>query len=96
MYIPFTLINYIHVNEKNHFIFCRKTGLLVIGPDGSLGVTDYIKSLASSSLPHEVFSGEEANRRYPHELKLPARTVCVLEENGGIIFASKALAAFQV
>ena len=95
MYIYYTVI-IIHVNGKKTFIFCRKTGCLLFGPDESLGVTNYIKNLASNSIPHEVFSGKEANRRYPHELKLPATTLCALQEDGGILFASKALAAFQV
>ena len=55
-----------------------------------------MESLASTSVPHEVFYGEEANRRYPRELQLSAKTKCIFEEDGGILFASKALAAFQV
>ena len=48
-----------------------------------------------SQVQSEVFSGEEANRRYP-QLKLPADYKCVYDKDGGILLADKALAAFQV
>ena len=38
----------------------------------------------------------KANRRYPNQLQLPSNYECVFEEDGGILFASRCLAAFQV
>ena len=38
----------------------------------------------------------QANRRYPHQLNLPLHYQCVLDEDGGVLLASKCLAAFQV
>jgi len=43
----------------------------------------------------QKLSGDEANSRYPG-LKLPSDFSCVLEKDGGILLASKALAAVQV
>lgn len=74
----------------------RRTGILVFGPANSVSVAETAKSLASNGIFHEAFSGEEANKRYPHQLKLPANSKCVFEKDGGILFANKALAAFQV
>ena len=74
----------------------RRTGILVFGPDDSVSVTETAQSLASNGIPYEEFSGEEANKKYLHQLKLPANCKCVYEKDGGILFANKALAAFQV
>ena len=68
----------------------------MFGPDDSVPVTETAQSLASNGTSYEVFNGEEANKRYPHQLKLPANSKCVYEKDGGILFANKALAAFQV
>ena len=38
----------------------------------------------------------QANRRYPHQLNLPLHYQCVLDEDGGVLLASKCLEAFQV
>ena len=38
----------------------------------------------------------QANRRYSHQLNLPLHYQCVLDEDGGVLLASKCLAAFQV
>jgi glycine/D-amino acid oxidase-like deaminating enzyme len=46
-------------------------------------------------MPHEVLSGSEANQRYPRQLKLPPTHKCVYEDMGGIIYAQRALLAFQ-
>lgn len=54
-----------------------------------------VQSLGERQVPHEVFTGEEANRRYP-QLKIPADYRCVFEKDGGILLADKALTAFQV
>ena len=53
-------------------------------------------SLAREGIEHEVFSGSEANRRYPDQLTLPRDYKCVFEKDGGILLASKAVGAMQV
>ena len=53
-------------------------------------------SLAREGIEHEVFSGSEANRRYPDQLTLPSDYKCVFEKDGGILLASKAMGAMQV
>ena len=56
----------------------------------------YIDSMKGCGVPYEAFSGKEANRRYPHQLKLPDNYSCVFEDDGGILRANRALAALQV
>ena len=41
-------------------------------------------------------TGSEANRRYPDQLNLPSHYKCVIEKDGGILCANKAVAALQV
>ena len=69
---------------------------MVFGPDDSVSVAEIAQSLASNGISYEEFSGEEANKRYPDQLKLPANTKCLYEKDGGILCANKAVAAFQV
>ena len=52
-------------------------------------------SLSTHGVAHQVFSGSEANSRYPQQLNLPENYKCVFEEDGGILRASKAVAALQ-
>ena len=53
-------------------------------------------SLARGKVPYEVFSGREANLRYPHQLKIPDTYTCVYEDGGGSLNAQKSVMAFQV
>ena len=53
-------------------------------------------SLASGGVAHERFTGQEANRRYPHQLRLPNDCQCVFEEGGSILYSQRAVLAFQV
>jgi sarcosine oxidase/L-pipecolate oxidase len=73
----------------------RKTGILVFGSPRNISVSSTAHSLASGQVPHEQFSGREANRRYSQQLKLPEDYQCVFEEGGGILNAQKAVLAFQ-
>ena len=59
-------------------------------------VAEAISSLRSCGVEHEVFSGAEANRRYPQQLRLPPDFRCVMEKDGGILCADKCWAALQV
>ena len=76
-------------------IFSR-TGILVFGPEGSEKVNSVAASLSTHGVDHQVFSGSEANSRYPQQLNLPENYQCVFEVDGGILRASKAVAALQV
>ena len=63
---------------------------------GNDRVSEYIDSMKVNNVPHQVMSGREANKRYPQQLKLPEDYLCAFEEDGGILRASKAVAALQV
>ena len=69
------------------FHYCRQRGILVFGPDSNTGVAATADSLASGGMAHERFTGQEANRRYPHQLRLPDDYQCVSEEGGGILYS---------
>lgn len=77
------------------FAFCRQTGIIIFGNPDVPELVQTIQSLEENQVAHEVFSGEEANKKYP-QLKIPAEYMCVFEKDGGILLADKALAAFQV
>ena len=68
----------------------------MLGPEGSRKVNYVATSLSTHGVAHQVFSGSEANSRYPQQLNLPENYKCVFEEDGGILRASKAVAALQV
>ena len=68
----------------------------MFGPKGNSGVDSIVTSLSTHGVGHEVFSGSEANSRYPQQLKLPDDYSCVFEGGGGILRASKAVFALQV
>ena len=68
----------------------------MFGPPQNSAVSSTARSLASGRVPHQTFSGREANRRYPQQLKLPEDYTCVFEEGGGILNAQRAVLAFQV
>lgn len=38
----------------------------------------------------------QANEKYSKQLSLPETTICLYEEDGGILMAKKAVAAYQV
>ena len=48
---------------------------MVWGEKDSAHVSETIKSLEESGVAYDVFSGEEANRRYP-QLKVPPDFMC--------------------
>ena len=68
----------------------------MFGPRKNAAVHATAHSLARGQVPHERFSGREANRRYPHQLKLPEDYECVFEEGGGILYSQRAVQTFQV
>ena len=69
----------------------------MFGPIQEHGLLDDVVSgLDRHKIEYEVFSGSEANRRYPDQLTLPSDYMCIFEKEGGILLADKALAAIQV
>ena len=75
---------------------CRRTGVMVFGESNAPYVVTTAESLRQANIAHEVFTGHEAKRRYPHQLKIPDTYMCVREEDGGILYAQRALKAVQV
>ena len=74
----------------------RNTGYLVFGQDTEEYIISNIESLRLNGIPHQIFSGYEANQRYPRQLKIPSTHKCIYEEMGGILYAKKSLQTFQV
>ena len=67
----------------------------MFGPKDSKKVNSVAASLSTHGVDHQVFSGSEANSRYPQQLNLPENYKCVFEKDGGILRASKAVATMQ-
>lgn len=94
--IPIFLSVYIFTVIYTCMYPCRRTGIIVFGPSDRREVQSVAKSLEMNNVPHEVFSGRDANLRYPHQLRLPDDYICVYEDGGGFLNAQKAVMAFQV
>ncbi|CAI8021713.1 Peroxisomal sarcosine oxidase [Geodia barretti] len=73
----------------------KNTGYLVFGKDTEEYIISNLESLRLNGIPHQTFSGLEANQRYPRQLKIPSTHKCIYEEMGGILYASRSLLAFQ-
>ena len=69
---------------------------MVICENGVRGLHVYKDAMDTHNIPHDVLSAAEANRRFPDQLNLPDSCVCLLEHEGGVLKASKALATLQV
>ena len=74
----------------------RKTGLLVFGDANNKYVHQYIDTVQKCGVSHDVFTGSEANRRYPDQLKLPDSYNCVYEPHAGVLRANRAVITLQV
>ena len=74
----------------------RQTGYLEFGPSTAKELNATAAALRACGVPHQIFSGQEANRRYPNQLKLPPTHKCIYQDEGGILYAHRALMAFQV
>lgn len=68
----------------------------MFGQDTEEYIISNIESLRLNGIPHQIFSGSEANQRYPRQLKIPSMHKCIYEEMGGILYAKKSLLTFQV
>ena len=69
---------------------------MVFGESDTPYVLTTADSLKRGNIAHEVFMGHEANRRFPHQMKIPDTHMCVLEEDGGILNAQRILKTLQV
>ena len=74
----------------------RCTGYIEFGQSDEQKLNDTIESLRVNGTPHEEFTGHEANKRYPQQLKIPPTHKCFYDSMGGLLYASRALLAFQV
>ena len=85
---------------RKYLIF-SKTGIIVFGPEKSASnsrkrIQDYIQSMEDNGVSHRIMTAKEVNDEYKDQLKLPDEYLCVSEEDGGILRASKAVATLQV
>ena len=56
----------------------------------------YLDSMKECGVPYVIYTASEANKKYSNQLKLPESFSCVIEHDGGILKADKALATLQV
>ena len=61
-----------------------------------LVIQQYAKSIEDNSVPHQVMPASKVNKKYSDLLQLPEDYLCLTEEDGGILRASKAVATLQV
>ena len=94
MYIYSVNVFYMHICAN--VVLPRRTGILVFGPPDCDYIVQTAESLQANSVPHKVFTGKDANMKYSLQLQIPDWYKCIYESDGGIIFANKALLAFQV
>ena len=59
-------------------------------------VQQYAKLMEDNSVPYQVMPARDANKKYSDQLQLPEDYLCLIEEDGGILRASKAVATLQV
>lgn len=69
---------------------------MVFGKKTSSYLEGVVDSVKRGHIAHEVLSADEANRRYPHQLRIPDTHMCILEYDGGLLYAQRALRVFQV
>lgn len=83
--ITITFWNYVH----------RKTGLLVIAPSGNEEFESICKNMEQKKIPWERFSKDQLMAKYPEFILNPEDVVCC-DNNGGVLYADKALRSVQV
>ena len=82
--------------SRLHVYIYRKTGIIIFGEEKIGLVQRYAKSMEDNLVPHQVMPAREANKKYSDQLQLPEDYLCLTEEDGGILRASKAVATLQV
>jgi len=70
------------------------TGIVEIGPPGGMVAPGTLAAARAHGLPHEVFDGREAMRRFP-AFRLPADAVAVVQPDGGFLLAEPAVLALS-
>ena len=75
--------------------FSSKTGGLHFGSAASKNLKGVISGFQHLGVKYEELSSAEANKRFQF-FNLPVDHKCVIEEDAGILAASKAVDAFQV
>jgi len=73
----------------------RKTGGIHFGSKTNGHLKEVISGFRKLGFKHQVLSAAEANSRFGF-IKLPSQFICAIEEDAGVLLASKALDAFQV
>lgn len=76
-------------------LFDRQTGLIMIGKTGSDIIDGTVRALRKHSVPFTALDHDAMEDKYPM-LRYPRDMVGVVDHSGGVLFADKALAAFQV
>ena len=80
----------------SYMYYNRKTGSIIFAEEKIGLVQRYAKSMEDNLVPHQVMPAREANEKYSDQLQLPEDYLCLTEEDGGILRASKAVATLQV
>ncbi|XP_060077609.1 peroxisomal sarcosine oxidase-like [Ylistrum balloti] len=80
-------------NESGTTLY-KKTGLLVVGKVGDDQIDGTVRALRKYSLPFTSLDGQVLRQKYPM-LNYPEDIAGVEDHSGGVLFADKALAAFQ-
>ena len=63
---------------------------------GDATINPYITSLQQNNIPHNVTNGKMINSLYPNQLNIPNDYTCVIDDEAGILKASKAVLTLQV
>ena len=62
----------------------EKSGVLASARKDQPGLDMYIESLHQNGVSYDLLTGEEANKHYPQQLKLPSDCWCIYEADGEV------------
>ncbi|XP_078536205.1 peroxisomal sarcosine oxidase [Lissotriton helveticus] len=82
------------LEKETNTVLCRQTGLLVIGDEQNAEFQSTWETLGRNQVPHQRYTTEEFQRRFPGVLLQPGEAV-FNDESGGVLYADKALKAVQ-
>lgn len=84
------------LERKQNTQLLHLSGLLILGrgKNGVADVNDVEKVLSNRKFPYKMLSPEESNRRFP-QFHLSPEDKCVYTEDGGMVFADKAIKSFH-
>ena len=63
---------------------------------GKEGYQSYLDSMKDNDILFKLWTGEEANKRFPRQLNVDPSVMCIYEEDGGVLKASVGLRTIQV